>query len=34
MGTYSVHTSSDALARGETEIRRIRQSLRAAGQLG
>ena len=34
MGTYSVHTSADALARGETEIRRIRQSLHAAGQLG
>jgi redox-sensitive bicupin YhaK (pirin superfamily) len=34
MGTYSVHTSADALARGETEIRRIRQSLRTAGQLG
>jgi redox-sensitive bicupin YhaK (pirin superfamily) len=34
MGAYSVHTSADALGRGETEIRRIRQSLRAAGQLG
>ena len=34
MGTYSVHTSADALARGEAEIRRIRQRLRAAGQLG
>lgn len=34
MGMYSVHTSADALARGENEIRRIRQSLRAAGQLG
>lgn len=34
MGTYSVHTSAEALARGETEIRRIRQSLRAAGSLG
>lgn len=34
MGSYSVHTSADALARGETEIRRIRQSLRTAGQLG
>lgn len=33
MGTYSVHTSADALSRGEAEIRRIRQSLRAAGQL-
>lgn len=34
MGSYSVHTSKDALARGEAEIRRIRQSLRPAGQLG
>jgi len=34
MGTHSVHTSADALARGETEIRRIRQGLRVAGQLG
>ena len=34
MGTYSVHTSADALTRGEAEIRRIRQTLRAAGQLG
>jgi redox-sensitive bicupin YhaK (pirin superfamily) len=34
MGTYSVHTNADALARGETEIRRIRQSLPSAGQLG
>jgi redox-sensitive bicupin YhaK (pirin superfamily) len=34
MGTYSVHTCPDALARGEAEIRRIRQVLRAAGQLG
>lgn len=34
MGAYSVHTSVDALARGETEIRRIQQSLRAAGPLG
>ena len=34
MGSYSVHTSADALARGETEIRRIRRSLPSAGQLG
>lgn len=34
MGTYSVHTSADALARGEAEIRRIGPSLRAAGLLG
>lgn len=34
MGTYSVHTSADALARGEAEIRRIALSLRAAGQFG
>lgn len=34
MGMHSVHTSADALARGETEIRRIQQSLRVAGQLG
>ena len=34
MGSYSVHTSTDALARGEIEIRRIRQSLHSAGQLG
>ncbi|MFG6430915.1 pirin family protein [Roseateles sp. LYH14W] len=34
MGTYSVHTSAAALARGEAEIRRIGPSLRAAGLLG
>lgn len=34
MGAYSVHTSTDALDRGEAEIRRIRQSLAAAGQSG
>jgi redox-sensitive bicupin YhaK (pirin superfamily) len=34
MGTYSVHTNADALARGETEIRRIRQSLPVAALLG
>jgi redox-sensitive bicupin YhaK (pirin superfamily) len=34
MGAYSVHTSADALARGEAQIRRIGLSLRAAGQLG
>lgn len=30
MGTYSVHTSADALAHGETEIRRIKQSLHSS----
>ena len=34
MGTYSVHTNADALAAGETEIRRMGMTLRAAGQLG
>ena len=34
MGRYSVHTSPDALVRGEAEIRRIGQRLRTAGQLG
>lgn len=34
MGRYSVHTSPDALGRGEAEIRRIGQRLRAAGALG
>jgi redox-sensitive bicupin YhaK (pirin superfamily) len=29
MGAYSVHTSADALARGEAEIRRIRQQMSA-----
>ncbi len=33
MGTYSVHTSPEALARGEAEIRRIGQRLTAAGGL-
>jgi redox-sensitive bicupin YhaK (pirin superfamily) len=33
-GMYSVHTSADALTRGETEIRRIGLSLRASSQLG
>lgn len=33
MGTYSVHTSTYALARGEAEIRHIRQHLPSAGQL-
>lgn len=33
MGTYSVHTSADALTRGAAEIRRIGQSLRSAVPL-
>jgi redox-sensitive bicupin YhaK (pirin superfamily) len=33
LGRYSVHTSSDALRRGEEEIRRIGQQLRAEGRL-
>jgi redox-sensitive bicupin YhaK (pirin superfamily) len=33
LGYYSVHTSSAALARGEAEIDRIGQRLRAAGRL-
>jgi hypothetical protein len=33
MGAYSVHTNAQALARGEAEIRRIRQSLPAATPL-
>lgn len=33
LGRYSVHTSSDALRRGEAEIRRIGQRLRAEGRL-
>jgi redox-sensitive bicupin YhaK (pirin superfamily) len=33
LGYYSVHTSSAALAEGETEINRIGQQLRAAGRL-
>lgn len=32
LGSYSVHTSQQALARGETEIRRIGQTLRAEGK--
>ena len=32
LGYYSVHTNAGALARGETEIRRIGQQLRAAGR--
>jgi redox-sensitive bicupin YhaK (pirin superfamily) len=34
MGAYSVHTNAQALARGEAEIRRIRQSLPAVAPLG
>lgn len=33
MGYYSVHTSADALARGEAEIERIGQQLQAQGRL-
>ena len=33
LGTYSVHTSEAALRRGEAEIRRIGQTLRANGTL-
>jgi redox-sensitive bicupin YhaK (pirin superfamily) len=33
LGDYSVHTSAEALVRGETEIRRIGQRLRAEGRL-
>lgn len=33
LGRYSVHTSSDALKRGEAEIRRIGQRLRAEGRV-
>lgn len=32
LGSYSVHTSHEALARGEAEIRRIGRSLRAEGK--
>lgn len=32
LGSYSVHTSREALARGEAEIRRLGRALRAAGQ--
>ena len=34
MGSYSVHTSKDSLARGVAEIRRIGQRLREEGRLG
>lgn len=34
MGTYSVHTSADALAHGEALIRRLGPGLRGAGQPG
>jgi redox-sensitive bicupin YhaK (pirin superfamily) len=34
MGSYSVHTSAEALRKGETEIRRIGARLRAEGRLG
>ncbi|HTD04838.1 MAG TPA: pirin family protein, partial [Undibacterium sp.] len=33
MGYYSVHTSRQALERGEAEIQRIGAKLKAAGQL-
>jgi len=33
LGYYSVHTSPEALARGEAEIRRIGQQLKADGRL-
>ena len=33
-GMYSVHTSANALTRGEAEIRRLGMNLQAAGQLG
>ena len=33
LGNYSVHTNAQALARGEAEIRRIGQQLRAEGRL-
>jgi redox-sensitive bicupin YhaK (pirin superfamily) len=34
LGNYSVHTSQEALERGEAEIRRIGRELRANGTLG
>jgi redox-sensitive bicupin YhaK (pirin superfamily) len=34
LGNYSVHTSAQALRRGEAEIRRIGQRMRADGILG
>ena len=33
LGSYSVHTSAEALTRGEAEIERIGAQLRAAGRL-
>jgi hypothetical protein len=33
LGTYSVHTSRDALKRGETTIAEIGKRLRAEGRL-
>jgi redox-sensitive bicupin YhaK (pirin superfamily) len=33
LGNYSVHTTEEALARGETEIRRIGEVLRVIGRL-
>lgn len=33
MGSYSVHTSREALTRGEAEIRRIGMQLRQEGRL-
>ena len=33
LGNYSVHTSAEALRRGETEIRRVGQELRARGTI-
>jgi redox-sensitive bicupin YhaK (pirin superfamily) len=34
LGSYSVHTSAEALRRGHAEIRRIGQQLRATGTIG
>jgi redox-sensitive bicupin YhaK (pirin superfamily) len=34
LGNYSVHTSAEALRRGQAEIRRIGQELRARGTIG
>jgi redox-sensitive bicupin YhaK (pirin superfamily) len=34
LGNYSVHTSLEALTKGEAEIRRIGQTLRANGTIG
>ena len=33
LGDYSVHTSAQALARGEAEIVRIGERLRASGRI-